>query len=204
MLGDLLQPQTFDFFARFLLSGFVFIAARSRFVVGERPAAGETIVEAVILSLVNQAVYRFGFALPGLLPATPAPTEGAFFVEVLALPALLGALFGWLVSWNRVPAGFRRLIMPVTRPVPEAYEQAFAQVEAPCYLIVGFDDGREVLGYFGERSFAGTDPRGGGIFIEDVYVVHDDQPWRRADPPRSVWLSLEGARSIEFLNRDGE
>jgi hypothetical protein len=203
MIADLLKPETFSFFARFLLAGFVFISARSRFVGQERTAVGETLIEAVILSLINQMVYQLAaFNLPSI-PLAPEPNVAAFYVEVLALPAILGGVSGWLVSRNWVPSGFRRFVLPVSRPVPEAFEFAFEAAGTPCYLIIVFADGREVLGYFGEHSYAGTDQRGGGIYIEKLYAEGSDGQWVPADPQRSAWVSLENVRSIEYFDQNG-
>lgn len=170
-------------------------------MTGERPRPAETVVEAVILSLVNQLVYRLGFFW--LPPELTAAQNGqlALLFEVLILPAVLGGLSGWFVSRNWVPDGVRRLVLPLTRPVPQSYEQAFTQVDMPCYVIVSFDDGREVLGLFASKSFAGADPVHGGIFIERLYTIGDDDEWRPVEPQRSAWLSLRNVRSIEFFDR---
>jgi hypothetical protein len=203
MIADLLKPETFGFFARFLLAGFVFAAARARFVGQERPAVSETLSEAVVLSLINQMVYQLAAYLVPAIPVAPNTGDAAFFVEVLALPAVLGALSGWLISRNWVPAGFRKFVSPVSRPVPEAFEYAFVASDAPCYVIITFTDGREVYGYFGEQSYSGTDPQTGGIYIERLYSIDNDGQWVDAEPQRSAWVSLEDARSIEFLARNG-
>ena len=55
-LNELISPDNFDFFARFC-RGWIIITVRSRFVVGEKPKLAEMVVEAVILSLVNQLIF---------------------------------------------------------------------------------------------------------------------------------------------------
>jgi len=56
MFTQLLAPDTFEFFARYLLAGYVVIIVRARWVAGLRPKTAEQIVEAVLFSLIVQAV----------------------------------------------------------------------------------------------------------------------------------------------------
>jgi len=53
-LPELLRPETSEFFASFLLAGFVMLSVRSRFVPIQRPRPSEAILDAVVLSLINQ------------------------------------------------------------------------------------------------------------------------------------------------------
>lgn len=198
-MTSLLTPETFAFFARFLLAGFVTMSARARFVTGERPKLSETVAEAVILSLVNQFLFRtIFFWLPAAIDG-PRETEFLLLAEVLILPGALGLFAGWLVSRNWMPDGARRLILPVTRPVPQAFDHAFAQAGVRSFLIVTYLDGREVYGLFGENSLAGTDSANGGVFIESLYVIDEAGAWSPAFPSRSAWISLKDVRSVEFL-----
>ena len=201
-MQQLLTPETFEFFARFVLAGFVFLAARARFVVGERPKPTETLMEAVVLSLFNQLVF---VGILSLVPAqiVLAPTM-ALYLEVLILPVILGGLAGYLLSRNWMPGGVRRLFMPIARPVPDAYEYAFLSVDTPCFILVAFHDNREVYAYFGEASLASSNLHNGGIFLERLYNVSESGEWVQVSPFRSAWLSMNDVHSIEFFDVEGE
>ena len=200
-MGSLLTPDTFEFFSRYLLSGFECLSVRNRYVQGERLAPTESIVEAVILSLINQVIFLFLF---GWLEKQPLPSQhlGTYrlLAEVIALPAFTGTLAGWLVYREFLPEAVRRLIMPLSKAVSHAHEHAFARLGGPTYLIVAYQDGREVYGYFGLESSASSDLINGGLFIERLYDVDDTGEWTEAQPSRSAWISLGGAKSIEFLD----
>ncbi|EGJ20728.1 hypothetical protein RSWS8N_01580 [Cereibacter sphaeroides WS8N] len=198
-MNSLITPDNFEFFARYLLAGLIVISVRSRFVVGERPKLTEQLVEAVALSLINQLAFLFLASLWSLVPAAPVlPARGVFFLEVLVLPATLGALFGW----NR--SLLRRLSMPVQNPARRAYDFAFGKHRGPSFVIVTFTDGTVVHGLFGEESLAASDGNRGDIYLERLYHVADDGQWAEVVPPRAMLLSLEGMRSIEFLELEGE
>ncbi len=200
-MSQLLSPETFEFFARYLLAGFVMLSARSRLVTGERPSINETLVEAVILSLINQTVTLLTFAW---VPQswTEANASISLFLQVVLQPAALGFLFGWLVTQSWFPGGLRRLFLPVTRPVNQAFDHAFDRNDNPSFVIIAYHDGRQVLGYFGPRSMVGTDERNGGIFLERLYKLGKDGNWVEAVPNRSAWLALDSVRSIEFLEAE--
>ncbi len=204
MLTDLVRPESFEFFARYFLAGFIIFSVRGRFVLGERPRSGEVVFEAIVLSLINQLIFlllmsalEVGFDRLSGTRVTLAP-RSVFFAEVLVLPAILGAVFGWNLrgGWNA--AILRRLSMPVVHPTRRAYDFAFAERD-PCFVIVSFQDGTVVHGYFGEHSLAASDPQRSDIFLERIYSVGDDTIWTGSEPARSVLLSLTNLRSIEFL-----
>ncbi len=198
-----LTPETFEFFARYLLPGFVFLSARARFVQGERPRPAETLIEAVILSLLNQLIFLalFGWILHDA--STPGTPAWQLVLEVILLPAATGTLFGWLLGRNFVPASLRRLFMPLTKTVTSASEHAFARLEGPAFVIVGYADGRQVCGLFGDASLASSDLPNGGLYLERLYFVSDEGLWTETDPARAAWISLAGARSIEFIQPEG-
>jgi Family of unknown function (DUF6338) len=201
-MPDIFDPSTFEFFARYLLAGFVFLSVRARFVQGERPAPSESMIEAVILSLINQAIFLL---LTGWIPASlltqSYPAILRLMAEVILLPAITGTLFGWLINRRFMPDGLRRLFMPFSKPVSHAYEHAFARLEGPSFILVAYLDGREVYGYFGPQSMASSDLAGGGLFIERLYSVGTGGEWTEVVPERSAWVTLTGARSIEFFEQ---
>ena len=85
----LLNPATFEFFLKYVVAGFVLLSARASLVTGEMPKPNETIVEAVILSLINQLVWRVGTSwVATWLPFLAS--EVFLFSEVVVQPILLG------------------------------------------------------------------------------------------------------------------
>jgi hypothetical protein len=204
-LTNLIAPQTFEFFGRYVLAGLIIIWVRSRFVIGDRPKVGEQILEAVILSLVNQLVFQVALTFFGLTSGWVAwpsvPAQVAFLVEILVLPMLLGTMAGANLSrgWNR--ALLRRLSMPVEHPVRRAYDYAFTQDRKTGFVILTFQDGSSIYGFFGADSLASSDPNRSDIYLERLYVVGEDGQWSEPDVRRSALVSLSGVRSIEFLDQ---
>lgn len=195
-MGPLLTPETFEFFAQYLLAGFVFLSARSWIVAGERPRPNETLIEAVVLSLINQLVLLVTLEV---LPAPLRRGTAGLFTQVVAQPLVLGLSVGWLVRANLLPQGLRRLFLPAVRPVSRGLDRALDRMGSQGFVIVTFDDGTVVNGYFGAESNAGTDEERGGLYVERLYSVEPDGTWIEILPRRGAWLALSDARTIEFI-----
>lgn len=208
-MAEFLTPETFEFFARYLLAGFLILSVRSRLSASRTPRPSELLFHSVILSLINQAVFLSLIAGVNTalslvsMPEIPAATIGnlVFFAEILLFPALLGFLFGRFAGASVVGQIMRRLSMPGAHPIAEAYHFVFSGGIKRGHVILSFDDGTEIYGYFGDVSFAASDEKHSDIYLESLYVVKDGQ-WEIASPPRAAWISLEGIRSIEFLRQE--
>jgi len=183
------------------------ISIRSWYVVGEKPKPAEVFFEAIILSLVNQVAFLILQAgVVWLLSSVQVtlPNRLWFFVEVLMLPALLGFLSAANLTRGWKMALFPRLLMPLERPARTAYDYVFSRQVDPCMVILTFDDGTVVHGYFGPNSIAANDPSHSDLYLERLYFVDTDGQWIEADPPRGALLSLANLRSMEFLTSEGE
>ncbi len=184
-VADLLSPANFDFFARYLLAGFILMSVRSSFVSAQRPRPAEVLFDAIILSLINQLIYLLIislllWALPGAITLVGTPSRFGFFAEVVALPTILGAVWGNALAREWKIASFRRLLMPNVHPTERAYDFAFARRPGPGFVIVGYTDGTQVFGYFGNASLAATDERRSDIYLERLYSVSEDGQWTEA------------------------
>ncbi len=162
------------------------------------------IVEAIIFSLINQLLFQvILWRLPSVwIVRTDA--QALLFLQVLVLPAVIGLILGLNLSrgWNN--AVLRRLSMPVSQPVHRAHDFAFAHDRSAGLIILTHFDGTVVFGYFGEQSLAANDNNRSDIYLERLYDVDKEGQWADMKPPRSALLSLEGVRSVEFLEEEGE
>lgn len=207
ILAQLLSPETFEFFARYLLAGYVVILVRSHFVSGIRMHTSELLLEALVFSLLIQMLLFFAGPALGWLyslavPSAPAPIlpdRMVLFIDVLVVPSALGALLGRHLASGGQNTLLRHLAQPLSHQSPRAHDFAFAQARQPCLVAVTYTDGTVLRGYFGARSMAsGIDARS-DIYLERLYSVDKDGHWQPVTPARSGLLSLDKVRSIEFL-----
>ena len=207
-MAQLLSPETFEFFATYLLAGYVVIIVRSRFILGVRPKPTELAIEAVIFSLVNQllatliadvsTVTGVSSWLDATVGLPGSDSKLFFFLKVLVLPSFLGMVLGYNLSAGWKNALLRRLSMPVTHPVRKGYDYAFGNERDAGLVEITYDDGTKIGELFGERSLAASDEDRSDLYLEKLYIIENGN-WEETKPPRSVWLSLRNVRSIEFL-----
>ncbi len=201
-MTQLLSPDTFEFFARYLLAGFIMLSVRSWFIAGARPKAGEVILDSVILSLISQAVFQvliWATKQGDAVQAASSTSDPIFFLETLVLPAILGAALGKGLSSEKIAIGLRRLALPNSHPAERAYDFAFSNLDSPRFVIVSYKDGTVIHGYFGQRSLAATDGNRSDILLERLYEVTIDGEWSESQPARTALLMIQDIRSIEFL-----
>lgn len=211
-MAQLLSPDTFEFFATYLLAGYAVIIVRSLFILGVRPKPAELAIEAVIFSLVNQllatliadisAVTGVSLWLDATDGLPDSDSKLFFFLKVLVLPSVLGMMLGYNLSAGWKNALLRRLSMPVTHPVRTGYDYWFGNEPEPCILIVSYFDGTIIAGYFGPNSLAASNPEPRDIFLEYLYTV--DEKGELAEPKvkRSALINLANVRSIEILQKE--
>lgn len=201
-MGQLLTPETFEFFARYLVSGYIVIAVRARFVTGFRVKSAELVIEAFIFSLINQTIFLFSVWAWTWTTLPPPSGQVAFYLEILVLPTLVGALLGYNLAqgWNN--ALLRRLSAPILHPAEKAHDFAFGHNRPPSFVIITFEDDVVIRGYFGENSLAATDATRSDLFLERLYVEGENGQWVEQTPGRSGLISLNGMRSIEFLDEE--
>lgn len=201
-------PDNFSFFAEYVLSGFIIYLIRNAFVFGERPKVADIALDILLFSLVNQLVWRMvlsltlsmvGLVWPDLLQRIAAATEMLFYLEVFALPILIGVVSGNALRKGWAKGLFRIVSIPIVDPIPRAYDHVFSQ-RGIGYVILSFQDGSKIYGYYGVQSRAGRDPGRSEIYLESLYVVGKDGQWVEAEPSRAALIQLSGLRMNEFLN----
>ncbi len=210
MIDKLLTPDTFEFFARYVLSGFIIIAVANAFVFGKKPRPGEALLEIVLYSLLNQLLwsivsetikYMYSNVLPvNLHHPWLTPSDGKlFYYQVVVLPICIGVLLGIATQRRWFQPVFKVLSLPITDPYPRAYDHVFAEFEGEALFAVHYEQGPSIYGLYGLSSRASRDPDRSELYLERLYSVSEDGEWIPSDPPRSALVSLMGMRAIEIL-----
>jgi hypothetical protein len=208
-MPDIFDPNTFRFFASYFLAGFIIASVRSRYVIGEKPGTSDVIYEAIVLSLLNQLIFRatssLFFWLEPHIAFLPignwlyqTADHFSFEIETLIQPAILGAISGFsLRSGWKLPI-LRHLAMPIIHPTLRAYDYAFGDITTDRFVIITYLDGTMIYGYFGANSLASSAADRGDIYIERLYDVIEGV-WTPTEPPKSALLMLKDLRTIEFI-----
>lgn len=208
LLNALLNATAFEFFARYVLAGFIVFVIRNAYVVGERPKVAEVALDIVLFGLLSQLLASLcaGLALAALEPsANPARlalfepgTKVRLFLDALLAPAVVGVVTGHALRFGWAKGVARAVALPVNDPIRRAYDHVFASRPAG-YVILTFETGLQVYGWYGPNSRAGRDPGRSEIYLERIYSVDSVGTWTEMVPRRAALIVLAGLRSIEFL-----
>jgi hypothetical protein len=187
---------------QFLVPGFLVIFSRSIFVVRRKSIFKDDLLLYVTISIL----YGF-FLLPFLkfLQFFDSPTwKWIFWICVLIfVPSVLGGLLGVGAQkdWGR--KAFNYFGLQPTSPYPTSWDQRFAQLNSACYIIVTWQDGSQIAGFFGENSYAASSIDNRDLYLEKVWKLTEDGQWDPLKDSDGVLISVRDAKTVEFLRPGG-
>jgi Family of unknown function (DUF6338) len=194
----------------FVLPGFVALLIRERtYIIRGEDSTFERLLNALSLSAIVYAIATGSALIAGVdthdisdlyhgrseLWQYALLGAGGLFV----LPALVAEVGRrWNGSRRLRPSLLGRLGVAETHATPAGWEHFFLRGHA-AMVRATLSDGRVVGGYFGEDSFAGYTAQTRDLFLEQRWVLDDDD-WfdRPAENSLGLWIDRDAIRSIEF------
>ena len=182
----------------FIVPGFVASRAYRLFITEKAKPEFRLLLEwltgSVLVFGPSLLVVRASFANIDAQPKTAATW---LFVELLALPAVLGAAAGMLMRLDLVAKLLARV--GVIHPTPTAWDYYFGKRE-PCYVLITLEDGHRVGGLWHEKSFASSDPDERDIYLEITWQVNSrgefDKPIQGT---KGILVPGSRIRQVEFF-----
>lgn len=147
-------------FATFIVPGFIIMKIIRLKVPNKEFLLKDMIFEALAYSLINLA---FTAWIPYLCIINECKMLNvlAFMFILIIAPVLLA--FGYIKF-----IGSKFFMNNFNIQVPTAWDWYFSK-RPICFIRIYLKDGNEVIGYFGENSYATSFPNDGNIYIEKVY-----------------------------------
>lgn len=183
---------------QFLIPGYLIVFSRSVFVFRQKTLFKDDIALFIALSVL------YGFIFIPILSFMPTHLNpfSKWFVWLLVLilvPIVLGIVLGVGAQrdWGR-DALARIGLQPIS-PFPTSWDQRFSQLSSPCYVIVTWQDGSQIAGFFGENSYAASSGDQRDIFIEKVWTIDENETWNPLNDSDGVLISAKEIKAIEFL-----
>jgi hypothetical protein len=185
----------------FLVPGFIWDWALS-IVVPRRPRSHERVwpLRLLTLSAINFGLWVW---LISIIPSSPffvghpVRTGLAWAVIAFVAPGILGLMVGVLNERGLVYRLLQCLGIDTIHPIPTAWDFVFRR-KASVWVLVTMTNGSTIAGFFGARSFASSDSDNRDLYIENVFIVGDDGPWREVPMNAGAWISGRNIRNIEF------
>ncbi|MDK9719883.1 MAG: DUF6338 family protein [Rhodospirillales bacterium] len=163
---DLSTPDAVNLALTFIVPGFVLYSTLSTFSVRRLDGGELNLVRFLTFSAMNYAVWSwliYFFLIPGAFSAWKA--AGWFWV-ILAGPILLGVSWAYIQRKEWVYKLLQKVGLKPIHVIPTSWDWRFSKMLMPHWILVTLKDGSIVSGWFGERSFASSNPSERDLYIE--------------------------------------
>lgn len=183
-------------FIAFVIPGFVAIKVYELFFPSQKLDSSKQIVDAIAYSCFNYAILIWPIYLVELydLRVKCASVYGAFYFLVFFVAPIL-----WVYLWKiiRQTEYFQTLI---PHPTQKPWDFVFGQRKA-YWVIVNLKNGEKIGGMYGPNSFASSAPAEEQIYLEQLWVLNDDEGFERpAAQSAGVIILASEIKSIELIH----
>jgi hypothetical protein len=188
-IENLLKIEYILAFATFIVPGFVIMKIIRLKVPNKEFLLKDMIFEALAYSLINLALFGW---IPYLLLVHQSNNWAilAFIVILTISPIILALGYVKLLDSKLFRNNFNI-------QVPTAWDWYFSK--RPLSIVrVHLKDGNEIIGYFGENSYATSFPNDGNIYLEQVYSANENGDLVAIRNSDGILISKESYTLIEF------
>lgn len=129
----------------------------------------------------------------------PICTGFLWFLIIFISPLTLGFSWGLLIKYGLIKYIFRYFRIHTIDPIPTSWDYIFSNLTDPIWILITLKDGKLIKGYFGNKSFASSEPNFHDLFIEKVYNVNSNGEWYQPEVYNDgILISHDQIKTIEF------
>ena len=183
----------------FIAPGFIINRIINSFCPSAKKSDAIIFLICLIYSVLHLAIFSWAYILFWKIEGLSKQWVFLLFVGITIIgAALLGIIIGLIKAkgWIRYLA--HKLKLDVINPIPTSWDYFFSQAQCG-FVIVTLLDGSVILGYFGENSFASSEPEERDIYIEKVYKYGKGKKWVENEKSNGILISQSQIKTIEFL-----
>jgi Family of unknown function (DUF6338) len=193
---DIWSADKLVLFALFVIPGFLMLKTHAVLGLESQGDSSKQVVDAVAYSCINYALLCWPILrveASGLRHSQPEAYYGFYGFVVLVAPVL------WAVAW-RVLRSTQVLQRVLPHPVSKPWDYVFAQ-RRRYWMLVTFNDGKQVAGRFDSKSFASASPSPEQLYIEQAWEVNADGGLERKRETSAGLLILgTEVRTVELFH----
>jgi hypothetical protein len=120
---------------------------------------------------------------------------------IFVSPVIMGAIWGLLNKFRIIEKMLGKFGVTAINPVPTSWDYKFIRVKEPVWILVTLKDSSYIAGYWGNESFASSDPNVKDIYIEKVYKVPLKGPWIPTSVNNDgILIATDQIKTIEFFS----
>lgn len=179
-----------------LVPGMIILYLRSQFTTG-RLGLSNALLSYLSVSCVYYALVFPIANLPWIRELDYQDPLGWIFLVFLG-PAVFGALLGVDIQRNYTRGFLRRAGLNTVHAVPSAWDWKFNKVQQLKWVVVTLKDGTQIGGFYGEDSFASSEPTERDIYLERSYRIDDEESCWSFESEEGILIVREEIKTIEF------
>ncbi|MFL6843537.1 MAG: DUF6338 family protein [Allosphingosinicella sp.] len=184
--------------AALLAPGVVILGIRSRFKDGPPQDLKDALVAYGIASTAYYAVAHPIFHTKGGINLATWLWQ---LLQYFIVPSAVGIAIVLLDKSDLFYKISSTLGLKPTHHIPAAWDYAFSRIVKGTYVLVRLKDGTLYAGLMGKQSFASSAFAERDLYIEEVWSVPTNTPWKVVEPRRSVLLCGNDIRWVEIFRR---
>lgn len=191
----------------FLVPGFILQWTLSAFVSQKKEDAQLLLLRFITLSCANYGLWSgviFYLFRTDALKNHAIASAIIFFTIVFLSPLLIGLALGKSSQNDTVRNLLIRVGFRPLHAVPNSWDYKFSHVREAAWVIVVLTDGTQVAGFWGEKSFASSEPDERDLYIEELWTIEEDGTWEKMERSEGILLMREQIRYIEFRSYEKE
>lgn len=195
----------------FVVPGYIIEEVVSSIIPIKRREEGIKLIRCLMYSVVNNALW-FSWGLNLLLKIKA--TSQIWFWALLSLSVIVtGLITGLVIGLIKAKGLFRRLFnkcfsrfgVNLEHPIPSAWDYVFKNFTEGAWVTIRMDNDKFIRGKFYTNSFASSDEDYRDLYLEEVYILDENEEWVKINRSKGMWLSPDTIKHIEFLTiRDRE
>jgi len=174
--------------------GLIILSVRAQFITGRRPPYSEALLYYFVVSVIYYAV-----TVP-FIDLTRGGGDASRTIGWIAIVAIFPAIVGVILGANIQKEWLWRFMrwsgLNTVHAVPTAWDWKLGN-SGEAWVLVTFKDESKCAGFWGEQSFASSDPAERDIYLQWLYDIDESNQWRsRGDT--GVWIASNEVKTIEF------
>lgn len=180
-----------------LVPGMIILYVRSQFTTGKLSGLSNALLPYLTVSCVYYALVFPIATLPWVRELDYQDPLGWTLLVFLG-PVIFGALLGVDIQRNYTRGFLRRVGLNTVHAVPSAWDWKFNKVQQLKWVVVTLKDGSQIGGFFGEDSFASSEPAERDIYLERSYKIDDEESRWSFESEEGILIVGEEIKTIEF------
>lgn len=153
----------------------------------------------LIYSIINIAMWSWLYFLIMRYIDSKTIVYWIALILTTALSALLtGIVLGVISKKEIIRTIFSKIGIQIEHPIPTAWDYKFSETKDFRWVIVRLANDEIVYGKYANNSFASSDKSYRDIYLEEIYVLNDENNWKLTERSDGIWISPNEIKSIEF------